>query len=770
MTKSASRKVGFKQRILANLALFHPKNVLLEQLQPVLQAGNSTLVANALMAILAGFVINSSGQAETAFLWACCCISIVLCSLVLLNFIKRHYNTPEGLLTGSWVFTVGNGLRGLVWGVGFALLMPGADNFEQIILGWLIAGLMCGGAFSAWSMPPAALAFAAFAGIGGFIGIHGVPTVGQTWMPYAVPVLFILLMRIIYVSTAAFRKSVFAERDVAAKNGVISLLLRDFEENASDWLWETNADGYLTRGVERFARLLEVQEDRFQNRTLAIITEHHGTSDAENEVFRSRLKSKESFSNQVVALGVEGMERYVKLSAKPLLNREGEFAGWHGVAADVTDERLADMKVRKLALFDTLTDMPNRTFYYDRLEATLQSSAKAHSWVMYLDLDGFKFVNDTFGHAVGDMLLRTVAGRIASCLPAKGMLARLGGDEFAIVCAGPRVRIESHAKRIIESLELPCSIGNNDITVGVSIGVAQVLPEIDNRDELMRRADVALYAAKAQGRGVARFYDEALDRIQLRRKDVELALRKALALNTFTLNYQPIVDIQSGEVHSYEALLRLETADLGKVAPDEFIPIAEETGLISEIGDWVIQQACLDAATWPNSLCVAVNVSPLQLTSMRILTVVTQALANARLAPGRLELELTESALIENVEHTTRVLADLKSLGVRLALDDFGTGYSSLSHLHQFNFDKIKIDRSFVQSFGDRKESAAVVNAVVHLARDLGITMTAEGIETAEHLEAMREAGCNHAQGYLLGRPKELAKIQSKGGSDKKSA
>jgi EAL domain-containing protein (putative c-di-GMP-specific phosphodiesterase class I) len=202
--------------------------------------------------------------------------------------------------------------------------------------------------------------------------------------------------------------------------------------------------------------------------------------------------------------------------------------------------------------------------------------------------------------------------------------------------------------------------------------------------------------------------------------------------------------------------LRLDLPELGSVPPDDFIPIAEETGLIGEIGDWVIYQACMDAAQWPNSLCVAVNISPLQLTSMRILKVVTQALAASRLAPGRLELELTESALIENVEHTTRVLADLKSLGVCLALDDFGTGYSSLSHLHQFNFDKIKIDRSFVQSFGDRKESTAVVNAVVHLARDLGISMTAEGIETAEHMNAMREAGCNHAQGYLLGRPQPI--------------
>ncbi len=747
---------GFKRRMKAKAALFHPKNALLEQLQPVLQAGGSALVVNAAMAILVAIVVHSSGQGQVALLWSCWCISIVLCSFVSLNLVNRHFNSSAGLLTGSWVLTIANGFRGLVWGVGFAVLMPAADSYEQIMLGWLVAGMMCGGAFTAWSMPSAAFAFTALAGIGGFLGMLGVPGVGQTWMPYAVPLLFLLLMRTILVSTEVFRKSVFSEREVADKNGVISLLLRDFEENASDWLWETDSQGYLVRGAERFARLMELPEEGFQGRTLIVLSELHGTDDPGNEIFRTKLKLKEPFGSHVIAWGEIGMERYLKLSAKPFRNRDGDFTGWHGVAADVTDERIADMKVRKLALFDALTELPNRAFYYDRLATTLQSQSRASSWVMYLDLDGFKSVNDTFGHAAGDVLLRSVAGRIASCLPAKGMLARLGGDEFAVICAGPRERIEGYARQILASLELPCAIGTSDVAVGVSIGIAQVLQDIDNRDELMRRADVALYAAKAQGRGMVRFYDEALDSIQMRRKDIEIGLRKALANDQFTLHYQPIVDIQSGEVHAYEALLRLETPELGKVAPDDFIPIAEETGLIGEIGDWVIYQACMDAAQWPNSLCVAVNISPLQLTSMRILSVVTQALAKSRLAPGRLELELTESALIENVEHTTRVLADLKSLGVRLALDDFGTGYSSLSHLHQFNFDKIKLDRSFVQSFGERKESTAVVNAVVHLAHDLGISMTAEGIETVKHMNAMREAGCNHAQGYFLGRPEPI--------------
>ncbi len=753
MIATTTSKTSPLDRIKGHLALFHPKNVMLEQLQPLISGGGSTLVANAVVAIFVALVVKSSGQERLAQLWTMCCLLVVACSAVVLFIVKRHFNTATSLVIASWILTVNNAIRGLVWGTGFALLMPLADSYEQLMLGWMIAGLMCGGAFSAWSHPAAAFAFAGTACLGGFIGMNGVPGVGNTWMPYAAIAMLLFLMRAVIISVNTFRQSVLAEREVAAKNELISLLLRDFEENASDWLWEIDSAGYLTRGVDRFARVLELPVERVQKRSLVMLTEIHGSDDAGNELFRARIRATDSFSNQVIAMGETGMERFIKLSAKPFSDRAGKHAGWRGVASDVTDERLADMKVRKLALFDALTELPNRAFFYDRLEATMNSATKAASWIMYLDLDGFKSVNDTFGHAAGDILLRSVAVRLASCLPAKGMLARLGGDEFAVVCSGPKERIDSYARRMLNSLELPCSIGNQDIAVGVSIGIAQILPDVVNHDELMRRADVALYAAKAQGRGVARYYDEALDKVQLRRKDVERGLRKAIAENLFKLHYQPIVEIQTGEVHAYEALLRLETKELGHVGPNEFIPVAEESGLINEIGDWVIRQACEDAAKWPDDLCVAVNVSPLQLQNHRIMTVITQALAESGLVPSRLELELTESALVENVEQTTRILADLKSLGVRLALDDFGTGYSSLSHLHQFNFDKIKIDRSFVQSFGERRESTAVVNAVVHLARDLGITMTAEGVETTEHMDAMRGVGCDHVQGYLLGRP-----------------
>ena len=752
-------------------ALYDPRLVMMEQLQPLLTGGGTSLASNAIVALIVVTVMKSPEQAQTVRAWATFCFVVIACSALVLLLVKRQFATAANRTTISWIMTLTSAVRGLTWGVGFMLLMPKADSYEQIMLGWTIAGLMCGGAFSTWSHPGAAAAFAFFAGLGGFIGMSNVPSVGNTWMPYAIPVLFLFLMRAVCVSVSVLRQSVLAEKQLAAKNEVIGLLLRDFEDNASDWLWETDNRGVLRRGAERFARVLEIAVDKITSRSLVVLTEVLGNDDLTNGLFTAKFKAGESFSNQIIAFSAGNMDRYLKLSAKPMFDAEGTIQGWHGVASDVTDERLADLKVRKLALFDTLTDLPNRAFFYDRLDDTLATKSKVQAWVMYLDLDGFKAVNDTFGHASGDQLLRAVAVRLSGCLPSKGMLARLGGDEFSVICAGTKNRIDEYASSITAAMAATFVVANNDIHIGASIGIAQVLEGVTCRDEIMRRADVALYAAKNKGRGEVRYYDEALDRDQLRRRDVEAALRHALLHQQFKIHYQPIVDIQSGRTHAYEALLRMETPELGQVGPDEFIPVAEESGLIGDIGDWVIRQACADAARWPKDVCVAVNVSPLQLQSNRILGVVTRALADTGLIPSRLELELTESALIENVEQTTKILADLKTLGVRLALDDFGTGYSSLSHLHQFNFDKIKIDRSFVQSFGERRESAAVVNAVAHLARDLGITMTAEGVETLEHMEAMRDVGCDHVQGYLLGRPQaEPGRINARSEDDKKSA
>lgn len=753
MQKQVMQQSGWKRRALELLALFDPRQVMPEQVIPILRGGNSNLLANGLLTVLVAVLVRSGDLAEASFQWAVASCLTLIASYCTHKLLFRNGRFHTSTLTASWTLLAASALRGLVWGCGFILLMPDANLTEQTILGWMIAGIMCGGAFSAWPHPAAAVAFSGFVAIGGFLGMHGIPGSDQSWMPYAVIVMLLLLLRVVVANVLVLRHSVFTERDMAAQNEVIGLLLKDFEESSSDWLWETNATCTLTRGAERFANALPVHISKFESADLFSIINGFGEECDDNTHFHGCLLGREAFSGQVLSVPGPQGHCYIELSAKPVFAINGEFRGWRGVASNITAQRRADMEVRRLAHFDVLTELPNRAYFYEKLRNIVSAPLRNKTWIMYLDLDGFKSVNDTFGHAIGDTLLREVATRFEKSLPADAVLSRIGGDEFAVIFTGSKQRVHSCCRRILTCLQPQLLAGKLDVSVGVSIGIAEVTGKSLSPDELMRQADLALYRAKQEGKGAVRYFDESMDRQVSRRRAMENRLRIALAHNEFDLFYQPIHDIVSGQLVACEALLRWTKGPFGDVSPSEFIPIAEDAGLIAEIGSWVINRACRDAAKWPARIRVSLNMSPLQLKSNRILAIVTKALADSHLDPSRLELELTESALIENVDQTTRILAGLKSLGVRLALDDFGTGYSSLSHLHQFNFDKIKIDRSFVQSFAERKESAAVVNAVVHLARDLGMITTAEGVETEEHLRAMRAVGCTQAQGFLFGTP-----------------
>jgi PAS domain-containing protein len=375
----SSAKPSSLTTIRERLAVYDPRAVLFEQLQPLLTGAGTTLLSNAIVAVIVAAVMHAPEQAALARSWAVVCIAVVALSAICFWVVKTRFATPERHVAASWIMTTASALRGMTWGAGFMLLMPTASPYEQIMLGWAIAGLMCGGAFSTWSLPAAAAAFAGFAGLGGFLGMVSTPGVGETWMPYAVPVLFVFLMRAVMVSVNVLRQRVLAEKQLLSKNDVISLLLRDFEENASDWLWETDRHGRLQRGADRFARVLELSVDKVAQNSLLKLSEIFGNEESDNANFGEKMTANESFSNQIICFSIGGLDRYLKLSAKPLLDKEGKFAGWHGVASDVTDERLADLKVRKLALFDTLTELPNRAFFYDRLDATLLAKTKTVS-------------------------------------------------------------------------------------------------------------------------------------------------------------------------------------------------------------------------------------------------------------------------------------------------------------------------------------------------------------------------------------------------------
>ena len=432
------------------------------------------------------------------------------------------------------------------------------------------------------------------------------------------------------------------------------------------------------------------------------------------------------------------------------------------VIEDVTDRREAEKKIIHMAHHDALTDLPNRALLQERLEQGLTRVARGESLaVLCLDLDDFKTVNDTLGHPIGDVLLKMVAERLCRCVRETDTVARFGGDEFAIlqVATDLSTDVTALARRIVETIQAPYELGCHRVNVGISIGIALAPNDGADPDQLLKNADLALYRAKAEGRGSYRFFEAEMDKRMRARRALELDLREALPNDELELYYQPLVNLERNEVCGFEALLRWHHPDRGMISPDEFIPIAEDIGLIAPIGEWALRQACAEAVTWPHHITVAVNLSPAQFRSETLVQMVANALAASGLPAQRLELEITESALLQNNEITLAAVCQLRSLGVRIAMDDFGTGYSSLAYLQNFPFDKIKIDRSFISSLATGRGSLAIFKAIIRLADSLGMTTIAEGVETEEQLEMVRVEGCTEMQGYLFSHPRPAAEI-----------
>ena len=435
-----------------------------------------------------------------------------------------------------------------------------------------------------------------------------------------------------------------------------------------------------------------------------------------------------------------------------------------GFIRDITERREADAKISHMALHDALTNLPNRLFFRAQMENRLAHLSRDQKFaVLCLDLDRFKTVNDTLGHTFGDHLLRQVAERMNGCLREGDTLARLGGDEFVILQGSIKQPNDTIvlAARLFEVTSTPFDLGGHQVVIGVSIGIAIAPTDAAEPDQLLKNADMALYRAKANGRGTYCFFEPKMDALLQARRSLELDLRKALVNGEFELYYQPIVNLKHKEIIGFEALVRWNHPERGLVGPLEFIPLAEETTLIVPIGEWVLRQACTEAVKWPGEFSVAVNLSPAQFKMGNLSQMVLNALAHSGLPAQRLELEITESVLMVNNESTLQILHQLRSLGVRISMDDFGTGYSSLSYLRSFPFDKIKIDRSFVHNLTSNKDSKAIIRAITGLTNSLGMTTTGEGVETQEELEYLKREGCTEAQGYFFSKPKPAGEIIS---------
>ena len=415
-----------------------------------------------------------------------------------------------------------------------------------------------------------------------------------------------------------------------------------------------------------------------------------------------------------------------------------------------------------MAHHDALTGLPNRVLFREHLRLTLARVRRGSGLaVLCLDLDRFKPVNDTLGHPVGDALLRAVAERLQGCVRETDLVARLGGDEFAIIQEGAPQPVDATtlARRVVEAVAEPFDVDGHRIVIGTSIGIALAGDGQTSADALLKSADLALYRAKADGRGAWAFFEAEMDARMQARRLLEIDLRAALVDNQFQVFYQPLVETAHGEVSGFEALIRWNHPTRGMVSPAEFIPLAEEIGIIADIGAWVLRRACTDVMSWSGDLKVAVNLSPVQFRDKALAQAVARIVSETGMDPRRLELEVTESLLLGNDEAVLAILHDLRAMGVRIAMDDFGTGYSSLSYLRRFPFDKIKIDQSFVREMGVEDDCNAIVRAVVSLGRSLGMAVNAEGVETEQQFARLCAEGCGEVQGYLFSKPRPATEI-----------
>lgn len=638
-------------------------------------------------------------------------------------------------------------------------MLPFIGSSQQLIMvAASIAGIFCVGGFALAPMPMMAAAFLSPIILSSFLVLSASASSQGLLMAFSLMLYVLFIIATAVSQTRSMVRVVISGVELAKQQKTISLLLRDFEKHSSDWLWETNSANCFIRPSERFADVSSLPAEALLEKTIRdLVIDGESSQHPSTEALVNAMDRRISFNDLQVPVKLRGETHWWSLTGTPNFDESGMFAGYHGVGSDITLQKKSDERISFLAHNDALTGLLNRAHFTEMLHQNVTRLERygAQFALMFMDLDHFKAVNDTFGHPMGDKLLIEVANKLRAIMPAGSHAARLGGDEFAVLVPKSVTveDMESLAQQVLKSVLEPFEFDGEKMSVGISIGIA-IAPRHGTRpDQLLRNVDLALYRAKESGRNGFRVFETGMDSQARERRALEFDLKFALENKELELFYQPLMGTEESNPVGFEALLRWNHPIRGRISPAEFVPIAESTGLIKSIGEWVIREACRTAALWPSDLTVAVNLSAPQFDKDRIVDVVTSALAETGLAPRRLELEITESLLIERPDEVLATLMRLKELGVSIAMDDFGTGYSSLSYLLKFPFDKIKIDKSFISAINEDKAACDVLRTIGSLGQTLGVRITAEGVETQEQVNFLRAIACDQLQGYFFAKP-----------------